>query len=203
MRKWIFETWFLSVSCTHTVASLLFQKVPQFVWFPCCRWMNSISHNSIHSSDTIKESKLYSNGRCVINDLWNFIYVPQSLFWRTSFNVISYCCEFLLILCFSVSIDPVDVLRVLQLPSLPEGVQKVPGFCVSQHAGTDHAYRISKKAQISAPTKQLFPGTNLLTPEQILFTNRQIILYFYIYINKYIYNLYINLWPWSQLIFGR
>ncbi|MCI4395588.1 hypothetical protein PGIGA_G00182460 [Pangasianodon gigas] len=54
--------------------------------------------------------------------------------------------------------DPVDVLRVLQLPSLPEGVQKVPGFCVSQRAGTDHAYRISKKAQISAPTKQLFPG---------------------------------------------
>uniref|UniRef100_A0AAR2K7Q3 Fibrillar collagen NC1 domain-containing protein n=1 Tax=Pygocentrus nattereri TaxID=42514 RepID=A0AAR2K7Q3_PYGNA len=55
--------------------------------------------------------------------------------------------------------DPVDVLRVLQLPSLPEGVQKVPGFCSSRRAGTsDHAYRITKKAQISAPTKQLFSG---------------------------------------------
>uniref|UniRef100_A0A4W4GCI5 Fibrillar collagen NC1 domain-containing protein n=1 Tax=Electrophorus electricus TaxID=8005 RepID=A0A4W4GCI5_ELEEL len=62
-------------------------------------------------------------------------------------------------LCFSPSIDPVDVLQVLQLPSLPEGVQKVSGFCSSQRAGTpDHAYRITKKAQISAPTKQLFSG---------------------------------------------
>lgn len=59
-------------------------------------------------------------------------------------------------------LDPVDVLRVLQLPTLPEGVQKVPGFCTSRRAGTpDHAYRITKKAQISAPTKQLFSGATL------------------------------------------
>uniref|UniRef100_A0A8C1RFC5 Collagen, type XI, alpha 2 n=1 Tax=Cyprinus carpio TaxID=7962 RepID=A0A8C1RFC5_CYPCA len=46
-----------------------------------------------------------------------------------------------------------------RLPSLPEGVQKVPGFCASRRSGTpDHAYRITKKAQISAPTKQLFSG---------------------------------------------
>uniref|UniRef100_A0A8C2A0I4 Collagen, type XI, alpha 2 n=1 Tax=Cyprinus carpio TaxID=7962 RepID=A0A8C2A0I4_CYPCA len=46
-----------------------------------------------------------------------------------------------------------------QLPSLPEGVQKVSGFCTSRRSGTpDHAYRITKKAQISAPTKQLFSG---------------------------------------------
>uniref|UniRef100_A0A8C2FI62 Collagen, type XI, alpha 2 n=1 Tax=Cyprinus carpio TaxID=7962 RepID=A0A8C2FI62_CYPCA len=45
------------------------------------------------------------------------------------------------------------------LPSLPEGVQKVSGFCTSRRSGTpDHAYRITKKAQISAPTKQLFSG---------------------------------------------
>uniref|UniRef100_A0A8C2CUT6 Collagen, type XI, alpha 2 n=1 Tax=Cyprinus carpio TaxID=7962 RepID=A0A8C2CUT6_CYPCA len=55
--------------------------------------------------------------------------------------------------------NPIDVLRALQLPSLPEGVQKVPGFCASRRSGTpDHAYRITKKAQISAPTKQLFSG---------------------------------------------
>uniref|UniRef100_A0A8C7L074 Collagen, type XI, alpha 2 n=1 Tax=Oncorhynchus kisutch TaxID=8019 RepID=A0A8C7L074_ONCKI len=61
-------------------------------------------------------------------------------------------------LCLSFS-HPVDVLRMLQLPSLPEGVRKVPGFCTSRRAGTaDHAYRISKKAQISAPTNQLFSG---------------------------------------------
>uniref|UniRef100_A0A8C1YYL3 Collagen, type XI, alpha 2 n=1 Tax=Cyprinus carpio TaxID=7962 RepID=A0A8C1YYL3_CYPCA len=48
---------------------------------------------------------------------------------------------------------------ILTLPSLPEGVQKVPGFCASRRSGTpDHAYRITKKAQISAPTKQLFSG---------------------------------------------
>uniref|UniRef100_A0A3P9AEX3 Fibrillar collagen NC1 domain-containing protein n=1 Tax=Esox lucius TaxID=8010 RepID=A0A3P9AEX3_ESOLU len=58
-----------------------------------------------------------------------------------------------------LSSDPVDVLRVLQLPSLPEGVRKVPGFCTSRRSGTaDHAYRITKKAQISAPTSQLFSG---------------------------------------------
>lgn len=60
--------------------------------------------------------------------------------------------------CFSSS-DPVDVLRALQVPSLPEGVKKVPGFCTSRRSGSpDHAYRITKKAQISAPTKQLFSG---------------------------------------------
>uniref|UniRef100_A0A8C6U6B2 Laminin G domain-containing protein n=1 Tax=Neogobius melanostomus TaxID=47308 RepID=A0A8C6U6B2_9GOBI len=54
---------------------------------------------------------------------------------------------------------PVDVLRALQVPSLPEGVKKVPGFCTSRRSGIpDHAYRISKRAQISAPTKQLFSG---------------------------------------------
>lgn len=60
--------------------------------------------------------------------------------------------------CLSSS-DPVDVLRALQVPSLPEGVKKVPGFCTSRRSGSpDHAYRITKKAQISAPTKQLFSG---------------------------------------------
>uniref|UniRef100_A0A7N6FKW3 Fibrillar collagen NC1 domain-containing protein n=1 Tax=Anabas testudineus TaxID=64144 RepID=A0A7N6FKW3_ANATE len=55
--------------------------------------------------------------------------------------------------------DPVDVLRALQVPSLPEGVKKVPGFCTSRRSSSpDHAYRITKKAQISAPTKQLFSG---------------------------------------------
>uniref|UniRef100_A0AAV2K194 Uncharacterized protein n=1 Tax=Knipowitschia caucasica TaxID=637954 RepID=A0AAV2K194_KNICA len=55
--------------------------------------------------------------------------------------------------------DPVDVLRALQVPSLPEGVKKVPGFCTSRRSGSpDHAFRISKRAQISAPTKQLFSG---------------------------------------------
>uniref|UniRef100_UPI00398EF2EF collagen alpha-1(XI) chain-like n=1 Tax=Pristiophorus japonicus TaxID=55135 RepID=UPI00398EF2EF len=55
--------------------------------------------------------------------------------------------------------DPVDVLRVLQFNTLPEGVRKVTGFCPKRKSvsSSDVAYRISKKAQISAPTKQLFP----------------------------------------------
>lgn len=65
---------------------------------------------------------------------------------------------------------------MLQLPSLPEGVRKVPGFCTSRRAGTaDHAYRITKKAQISAPTNQLFSGTVPLYPclTRVLFIRHQ------------------------------
>lgn len=55
--------------------------------------------------------------------------------------------------------DPVDVLKVLDFKSSPEGVRKAPGFCTLRRgAKPDVAYRVSKTAQISAPTKQLFPG---------------------------------------------
>ena len=51
-----------------------------------------------------------------------------------------------------------DVLKILQLHSLPEGVKKVPGFCSQRGAGSDVAYRITRQAQLSAPTRQLFSG---------------------------------------------
>lgn len=51
-----------------------------------------------------------------------------------------------------------DVLKILQLHSLPEGVKKVPGFCSQRGAGSDAAYRITRQAQLSAPTRQLFAG---------------------------------------------
>ncbi|XP_075437507.1 collagen alpha-1(V) chain-like, partial [Ascaphus truei] len=56
--------------------------------------------------------------------------------------------------------DPVDVLRALQLHTQPEGVRKTPGLCPARRSstGADVAFRISKQAQISAPTRQLFPG---------------------------------------------
>ncbi|KAM9592046.1 collagen alpha-1(XI) chain-like [Morphnus guianensis] len=54
--------------------------------------------------------------------------------------------------------EPVDVLKILQLHSLPEGVKKVPGFCSQRGAGSDVAYRINRQAQLSAPTRQLFAG---------------------------------------------
>lgn len=55
--------------------------------------------------------------------------------------------------------DPVDVLKALDFQSSPEGVRKTPGFCpVRRGAKPDIAYRVGKNAQVSAPTKQLFPG---------------------------------------------
>uniref|UniRef100_A0A668AM20 Collagen, type XI, alpha 1a n=1 Tax=Myripristis murdjan TaxID=586833 RepID=A0A668AM20_9TELE len=54
--------------------------------------------------------------------------------------------------------DPVDVLKVLEFHNSPEGVKKTSGFCTNRRASQpDTAYRVAK-AEISAPTKQLFPG---------------------------------------------
>ncbi|XP_070371224.1 collagen alpha-2(XI) chain isoform X8 [Equus asinus] len=47
----------------------------------------------------------------------------------------------------------VDVLRALRFPSLPDGVRRARGICPA-----DVAYRVSRPAQLSAPTRQLFPG---------------------------------------------
>uniref|UniRef100_A0A672LD92 Collagen, type XI, alpha 1a n=1 Tax=Sinocyclocheilus grahami TaxID=75366 RepID=A0A672LD92_SINGR len=47
---------------------------------------------------------------------------------------------------------------VLEFPTVPEGLQKTSGFCTNRRASQpDTAYKIGKNAQISAPTKQLFP----------------------------------------------
>uniref|UniRef100_A0A7N6AVP9 Fibrillar collagen NC1 domain-containing protein n=1 Tax=Anabas testudineus TaxID=64144 RepID=A0A7N6AVP9_ANATE len=50
--------------------------------------------------------------------------------------------------------------RILDFHSLPEGVTKTTGFCSHRRStqGPDEAYRVSKDAQLSAPTKQLYPG---------------------------------------------
>uniref|UniRef100_U3BXE9 Collagen alpha-2(XI) chain isoform 4 n=1 Tax=Callithrix jacchus TaxID=9483 RepID=U3BXE9_CALJA len=48
---------------------------------------------------------------------------------------------------------PVDVLRALRFPSLPDGVRRARGICPA-----DVAYRVARPAQLSAPTRQLFPG---------------------------------------------
>uniref|UniRef100_A0A6Q2YV19 Collagen, type XI, alpha 1a n=1 Tax=Esox lucius TaxID=8010 RepID=A0A6Q2YV19_ESOLU len=55
--------------------------------------------------------------------------------------------------------EPVDVLKVLEFHNAPEGVSRTSGFCTNRRASKpDTAYRVGKQAQISAPTKQLFPG---------------------------------------------
>lgn len=59
----------------------------------------------------------------------------------------------------SPAADPVDVLKVLDFHSSPEGVRKTTGFCmVRRGSKPDIAFRVGKQAQISAPTRQLFPG---------------------------------------------
>ncbi|XP_038852777.1 collagen alpha-1(V) chain-like [Salvelinus namaycush] len=55
--------------------------------------------------------------------------------------------------------EPVDVLKVLDFHNSHEGVRKTSGFCTNRRASEpDTAYRVGKQAQISAPTKKLFPG---------------------------------------------
>ncbi|XP_061775709.1 collagen alpha-1(XI) chain-like isoform X2 [Nerophis ophidion] len=67
--------------------------------------------------------------------------------------------------------EPVDVLKVLGFKSSPPGVKKTPGFCPMRRGSKpDIAYRVSKTAQISAPTKQLFPGGVFPEDFSILFT---------------------------------
>uniref|UniRef100_A0A8C7LHS9 Fibrillar collagen NC1 domain-containing protein n=1 Tax=Oncorhynchus kisutch TaxID=8019 RepID=A0A8C7LHS9_ONCKI len=55
---------------------------------------------------------------------------------------------------------PADLLKILDFPSLPDGVTKTTGFCAHRKStkGADVAYRVSKEAQLSAPTKQLYPA---------------------------------------------
>lgn len=66
---------------------------------------------------------------------------------------------FFFFLVLASAADSVDVLKALDFQSSPEGVRKTPGFCpVRRGAKPDIAYRVGKNAQISAPTKQLFPG---------------------------------------------
>ena len=56
--------------------------------------------------------------------------------------------------------EPADLLKVLDFHNLPDGISKTTGFCTSRRSskGADVAYRVTKDAQLSAPTKQLYPG---------------------------------------------
>lgn len=70
----------------------------------------------------------------------------------------SFCC--LLVFFLTLSAEPVDVLKALEFHNSPEGVTRTAGFCTNRRnsKGSDVAYRVSKTAQLSAPTKQLYPG---------------------------------------------
>lgn len=49
---------------------------------------------------------------------------------------------------------------MLDFHNLPDGITKTTGFCTSRRSSkeADVAYRVTKDAQLSAPTKQLYPG---------------------------------------------
>uniref|UniRef100_A0A8C0JBC3 Collagen type XI alpha 1 chain n=1 Tax=Chelonoidis abingdonii TaxID=106734 RepID=A0A8C0JBC3_CHEAB len=68
--------------------------------------------------------------------------------------------------------EPVDVLKALEFHKSPEGISRTTGFCTNRRdsKGSDVAYRVSKHAQISAPTKQLYPGGNFPQDFSILIT---------------------------------
>lgn len=89
---------------------------------------------------------------CSLNSIllcnYNVILLPKN--WATQS-----------ILCSSSTAEPVDVLKVLDFQSSPEGVRKTTGFCTARRGSKpDVAYRVGREAQISAPTKQLFPGNS-------------------------------------------
>lgn len=56
--------------------------------------------------------------------------------------------------------NPIDILKVLDLSEDMEGVSLEAGLCTSRtgREETDLSFKINKKIQLSAPTKQLFPG---------------------------------------------
>lgn len=57
--------------------------------------------------------------------------------------------------------QPADLLKVLDFHNLPDGITKTTGFCATRRSskGPDVAYRVTKDAQLSAPTKQLYPAS--------------------------------------------
>lgn len=71
--------------------------------------------------------------------------------------------SFLYVSFFLSAVEPADLLKILDFHSLPDGVTKTTGFCSHRRStqGPDVAYRVSKDAQLSAPTKQLYPGEYL------------------------------------------
>lgn len=69
-------------------------------------------------------------------------------------------CLLILVFFFFFAAEPADLLKVLDFHNLPDGITKTTGFCTSRRSSkeADVAYRVTKDAQLSAPTKQLYPG---------------------------------------------
>uniref|UniRef100_A0A8C2H6I6 Thrombospondin-like N-terminal domain-containing protein n=1 Tax=Cyprinus carpio TaxID=7962 RepID=A0A8C2H6I6_CYPCA len=76
--------------------------------------------------------------------------------------------------CAASQPEPADLLKILDFHSLPEGVTKTTGFCTHRKSskGPDVAYKVTKDAQLSAPTKQLYPSSVFPEDFSILATVR-------------------------------
>lgn len=68
--------------------------------------------------------------------------------------------------------QPTDLLEMLDFHNLPSGVTKTTGFCATRRSSKepDVAYRVSKDAQLSMPTKQLYPESDFPEDFSILTT---------------------------------
>lgn len=68
--------------------------------------------------------------------------------------------------------QPADLLEMLDFHNLPSGVTKTTGFCATRRSSSepDVAYRVSKDAQLSMPTKQLYPESGFPEDFSILTT---------------------------------
>uniref|UniRef100_A0A8D3CES1 Fibrillar collagen NC1 domain-containing protein n=1 Tax=Scophthalmus maximus TaxID=52904 RepID=A0A8D3CES1_SCOMX len=72
--------------------------------------------------------------------------------------------------------NPIDVLKVLELSENMEGVSLEAGLCTSRKGReeTDLSFKIDKKIQLSAPTKQLFPDSPFPMNFSVLTTVRAV-----------------------------
>uniref|UniRef100_A0A3Q3LRT1 Thrombospondin-like N-terminal domain-containing protein n=1 Tax=Labrus bergylta TaxID=56723 RepID=A0A3Q3LRT1_9LABR len=80
-----------------------------------------------------------------------------------------------LLKCMDVS-NPIDVLKVLELSEDMEGVSLESGLCTSREGReeTDLSYKIDKKIQLSAPSKQLFPDSSFPMNFSVMATVRAV-----------------------------
>ncbi|GLD68277.1 collagen alpha-1(XI) chain-like isoform X1 [Lates japonicus] len=72
--------------------------------------------------------------------------------------------------------NPIDVLKVLELSENMEGVSLEAGLCTSRkdREETDLSFKIDRKIQLSAPTKQLFPDSPFPTDFSVMTTIRAV-----------------------------
>uniref|UniRef100_A0A670IWF1 Collagen type XI alpha 1 chain n=1 Tax=Podarcis muralis TaxID=64176 RepID=A0A670IWF1_PODMU len=103
---------------------------------------------------------------------WSTRWKTKRWFWDSAWPALLVAWMLLLEAVEVRGAEPVDVLKALEFHNSPEGISKTAGICINRRnsKGSDVAYRVSKNAQLSAPTKQLYPGGNFPEDFSILFT---------------------------------